>query len=234
MKKIFLLLLAACTLTASFSQTKKRPAKKTYGAKKTRKAVKILKGGRPSADDQLLCTEGDDVICTWDVYKGDTLVYTVNDGGKTYDYTAVITLFDPLGKGIAFTWKMSDPVNTSGTVTMSAAAVASAHKMVNYFSGGASALTDASAVFMSTAVFNEFIKKKSTLQMDNTPAEAWIRPDEDNADLTINFRGKQTNMDLLRLTNAKGDKEMWVQNISTSPVVVKMTGAFTITLKEVR
>ena len=54
---------------------------------------------------------------------GTVLTYDVNMGGKQYKFIATLK---KAGDEIAFDWKMTEPINKTGTVNMSAVAVKSA------------------------------------------------------------------------------------------------------------
>jgi hypothetical protein len=83
---------------------------------------------------------------------GTQLTYDV--ASKTQKYQLVIVL-KKLGAEIAFDWKTTDPDNKSGSVTMSANAVASAEALFNSFTGGETKLDKETCLLISKKVFNK-------------------------------------------------------------------------------
>ena len=64
------------------------------------------------------------------VKPGTKLIYAVESGSKKYDFIVTVKKLSPL----VFDWQMTDPVNTSGTITHTAKAMISANTMYNFFS----------------------------------------------------------------------------------------------------
>ena len=83
---------------------------------------------------------------------GTMLTYDVDMSGKKYQFVATL---NKLGDEIAFDWKMTDPINKTGTVAMSANAVAKADALLNNFSGCESKLDKETSVFISRKIFND-------------------------------------------------------------------------------
>ena len=83
---------------------------------------------------------------------GTVLTYDVTNGTKKYQLIATIK---KLGDEITFDWKMTEPVNKTGTVSMSATAVSKADALFNYFTGGDSKLEKEISLFISKKIFAE-------------------------------------------------------------------------------
>ena len=83
---------------------------------------------------------------------GTVLTYDVTNGTKKYQFIATIK---KLGDEITFDWKMTEPVNKTGTVSMSATAVSKADALFNYFTGGDSKLEKEISLFISKKIFAE-------------------------------------------------------------------------------
>jgi hypothetical protein len=99
------------------------------------------------------------------IKKGTKLVYHVTTADKEYDYTITITKPAP---AISFDWVMSDPVNTSGSISLTAGALATATAYKNYFEDDSKVtLSKESTVWLSKKNFNE-LKAKGKTRMDMT------------------------------------------------------------------
>ena len=83
---------------------------------------------------------------------GTVLTYDVSKGGKKYQF--IITI-KKLGDEIAFDYKMTEPVNKTGSVLMNTNAVVKADALFNYFVGGESKLDKETSVFISRKIFTD-------------------------------------------------------------------------------
>lgn len=88
------------------------------------------------------------------IKPGTVLTYDVSQGEKKYQF--IVTL-KKLGDEIAFDWKMTEPVNKTGSVTMSANAVAKGDALFNLFTGGESKLEKETSVFISRKIYNDVL-----------------------------------------------------------------------------
>lgn len=82
---------------------------------------------------------------------GTVLTYDINKEEKKYQF--IVTL-KKLGDEIAYDWKMTDPVNKTGTVAMNVNAVAKAEAFFNNYTGGEAKLDKETSVFISKKMFN--------------------------------------------------------------------------------
>lgn len=219
------------TTSKTSTAAKKKPAAKTN--KKTVKKVKTTSGGVEF--DELICYE--DGPCTFNILKGDTLVYEVNAAGRQYNLLVIPNKFD--ASTVAdFNWISTAPESKSGHVTISAAALKSSKKYLAYLPAGELKLTDASAIWMCQDNFKEITKKKTTLTLDNGQVENFVSPDEDAVTIDINYKGKPISLEGFAIQNKPegepGRKEIWVLNISNNLLMMKMDIGMTMQLKEVR
>ncbi len=83
---------------------------------------------------------------------GAVLTYDVTMSDKKYQFIVTIK---KIGDEIAFDWKMSEPVNKTGSVTMSTSAVSKADALFNYFNGGESKLEKETSVFVSKKIVSD-------------------------------------------------------------------------------
>ena len=109
---------------------------------------------------------GTDELVDISFAAGDTLVYEVNTGGKSYDFIAVLKTYDLSSKGFSFDWMMSDPVNLSGTVSVTAEAYLNSRSYINRFAGGALTMKDACTVFFTYENFMDMPEKETKLTLD--------------------------------------------------------------------
>ena len=102
------------------------------------------------------------------VKPGTKLVYAVEAGSKKYDFIVTVKKLSPL----VFDWKMTDPVNTSGTIIHTAKAMISANTMYNFFSPGSKKLDDKTmSVWLSKSSFAGVMKAGKGIMMKmNTDA----------------------------------------------------------------
>lgn len=83
---------------------------------------------------------------------GTVLTYDVNNKDKKYQF--IVTL-KKIGDEIGFDWKMTEPVNKTGSVVMNAGAVANADALFHSLAGGDSKLDRETSVFISRKIFND-------------------------------------------------------------------------------
>ncbi len=172
---------------------------------------------------------------TYEIKKGDKLVYQVKAGSNEYDFIVTI---NAQGKGgIDFNYEMTNSKNTKGHVLISADAKNEATKYVNYFGGGELSLTDACTVWLSGKNFSDMPEKKTTIQIDDNIPETFYRPEKDEVTPVVKIKGEDKKMDVFIINNAAdgtGNKTMWINGISSNSLIVKMDLGWTIVLKEIR
>jgi len=171
----------------------------------------------------------------FDLKKGDQLVYHVNAGGREYDF--IVTLNSYGKNGIDFNYTMTSPADKEGHVTISPKAMSSSKKYSNYFSGGELKLTNATTVWMCYDNFSDMPKKKTTMTMDDGAPETFYRPDKDEVNPVIKVKGKEMKIDAFIINNKSdgtGDKTLWINGISSNPLILKMDLGWVIELKEIR
>lgn len=173
---------------------------------------------------------------SYELKKGDKLVYHVNAGGSEYDFIVTINKETPKG-GLDFTYEMTNSSNTKGHVVISSNARYKATKYINYFRGGELNLTDAITVWMSYKNFGEMPGKQTTMQLDNNSPETFYRPENDEVNPVVKIKGEDKKLDAFIINNAadgKGNKTMWINGISSNSLIVKMELGFSIQLMEIK
>lgn len=171
----------------------------------------------------------------YDLKKGDKLVYQVKAGGSEYEF--IVTLNDPGKNAIDFNYEMTNSNKTSGHVTISDSAKSRATKYVNFFRGGELNLTDACTVWLSGKNFSDMANKKTTITLDNGAPETFYIPKNDEVSTVVKIKGEDKKVGAFIINNAadgNGKKTMWIHDISTNSLIVKMDLGWSILLKEIR
>lgn len=173
---------------------------------------------------------------SYNINRGDKLVYHVSFGEKEYDF--IVTINDAgYEKGVDFNFEMTAPVNKKGHVTISGKARAESSRYINYFSGGELNLTDACTVWLTNKNFSEMPEKKTIMTLDDGSPEVFYRPEKDDVNLVVNVKGKKMKIDGFSINNAAdgtGNETLWINNISSNSLILRMDLGWTIELKEIR
>jgi hypothetical protein len=183
-----------------------------------------------------LSKTGADDLYLIEFAAGDTLVYEVNAGGNIYEFIAVLKTYDLSDKGFSFDWKMSAPLNMSGTVSVLADAFLNSRSYINRFGSGGLELKDACTVFLTSLNFSEMPEKVSKLILDGEE-ETFYRPDNDEVPFKVKIGGEEYSLDGFKINNKKdgtGDMTLVIQGISSHPLILEMELGFKIKLKEIR
>ncbi|PWT97134.1 MAG: hypothetical protein C5B52_14335 [Bacteroidetes bacterium] len=216
------------TTTSTASKSKSKSS-----SKKNAKKIKTSDGG--TEFEEVVCYE--DGPCTFNVLKGDTLVYEVNASGKHYNLMVVTNKFD--AATIAdFNWVTSAPDSKAGHVSVNTAAITTSKKYLSSFPAGELKLSDASSIWLTSSNFKEIAKGQTTLTFDNSAPEKFNSPEADAVSVPVNYKGRSLNLEGFALENkpeGQADrKEIWVLNVSSNPLIIKMDVGWTMELKEVR
>jgi hypothetical protein len=226
---------------AGIGSAKKAPAPVASKAKpkaKTPKgkAASKVKTSGDMEFEEIVCYE--DGPCTFNILKGDTLVYEVNAPGKQYNLMIVPNKFD--ANTIAdFNWKTTAPDSKSGHVVINTSGMNNAKSYMATLPAGELKLTDASSVWLSNNSFKEISKGQSLIAIDNGAQEAYSSPEVDAVAQPVNYKGKDLTLEGFAIqSKPEGQpdrKEMWILNVSSNLLILKMdTGSWTMALKEVR
>ena len=160
--------------------------------------------------------------------KGKVLVYNVTNFDKKYDFILTLTDRDA---GLAFSWKMTEPVNKEGTIEVKPEALASATTLYNFFGPGPVSLDAATCVWVSKGLYQS-LKKGETVLIDAGQGD-----DEIKLNGTETFKttvdGKAVDLPVLHATTTQG-YEFWIVDSEKDPIIVKMQLGFEIQLKEVK
>ena len=222
--------------STSYSQTKAKPKPRTVTKSKAKKGKKMAIGAAKTLNLGLSVLK-DEATYTYDLKKGDKLVYHVNNYGKEYDFIVSINGFD-YDKGIDFNYEMTAPASKTGHVKISPAAFHNSRKYVNQFNGGELALTDASTVWLCyDAFYDDMPRRQTSMTIDGGAPETFYRPEEDAVEHEIMYKGELVKVEAFLINNKQdgtGNKEVWVHNSSSNPLIIRMDMGWTIELKEIR
>lgn len=236
MKKILVFSLLVLVAGGSFAQAKKATAVAKKGATKSKRVTKKSTASVKTEFDELVCYE--DGPCTFNIHRGDTLVYDVYTTGNQYTMLVVPNKFDA-GVVADFNWMTTGSVNKKGHVTISAKALESGKSYLASLPEGELKLTDASALWLGGENFRDLSKKETPVSIDNGKPETFKSPDEDAVSAPVNYKGKEISLEGFAIqTKSEGEpdrKEIWVLNVSSNLLMFKInSGNFNMELKEVR
>lgn len=163
---------------------------------------------------------------------GTVLTYDVNSGGKKYQFIATIKKYD---SEISFGWKMTEPVNKSGTVNMNTAAVAKAEALFNYFNGGVSNLDKETSVFISRKIFSDVAANASANMKVNGASDTATVLSNTISEFNFNINGELVNVPGWELQG--GSEIKYTIDVIESekfPLIVRMDLGWTIALSEIK
>ncbi len=163
---------------------------------------------------------------------GTVLTYDVNMGGKQYKF--IVTLKKSADE-ISFDWKMTEPVNKSGTVNMSAAAVKNADALFNYFAGGASNLDKETSIFLSKKVFDDVAANAETLLKVNGASDTATRMSNTIGEFNFNLNGNLIAVPAWELEGGSEVKyKVFAIESRQFPLIVQMDLGWIIALVEIK
>ena len=163
---------------------------------------------------------------------GTVLTYDVSSAGKNYKFIVTIK---SLGNEIAFDWKMTEPINKSGTVVMSANAVSKADALFNYFNGGASNLDKETSVWISKKLFDDISAKAEAPIKVNGAADTATVMGNTISEFNFNLNGNLVAVPGWELQGG-GDIKYTVDVIESTkfPIITRMDLGWTIQLSEIK
>lgn len=175
------------------------------------------------------------------VKPGAKLIYAVEANGQKYDFIVTVKALAP---ALVFDWQMTDPVNTSGTITHTPAAMISANTMYNYFAPGPKTLDDNSiSVWLSKNTFAGLVKAgKGVMMKMNTgdaPKKMGTYTGSNEMQILVNGEKETIEEELAKELNDEGlptgDDSFFTFNKSAKmPIILRMQNGFYIALKEIK
>ncbi|MFN8299466.1 MAG: hypothetical protein U0T75_10190 [Chitinophagales bacterium] len=166
------------------------------------------------------------------IKPGTQLTYDVSAGGKQYKFIVTIK---KLGTEIAFDWKMTEPVNKTGSVAMTAAAVAKADALFNYFNGGPTVLEKETSVWISQKLFNDIATNAQGAIRVNGAADTVTVMSNTISEFNFNLNGNLVAVPGWELQGGS-DIKYTIDVIESAkfPLIVRMDLGWTIALSEVK
>lgn len=175
------------------------------------------------------------------VKPGTKMIYAVESGEQKYDFIVTVKALLP---ALIFDWQMTEPVNTSGTITHTATAMVAGVTMYNYFSPGSKMLDDNSiSVWLSKNSLTGLTKAGKWIMMKMNTGEAPKKMGSytESKELKILVNGEKETVDeeLAKELNEeglpKGEEEFFTfYNSSKLPIILRMRNGFYIALKEIK
>lgn len=164
--------------------------------------------------------------------NGDVLVYEVSRNGESWHFEVTIK---EIREAIVFDWIMPEK-NISGQVTLEKSAREKAVIYQNYFADSTeSDFVDTSTVWLSKKNFNEIKRGSTIMTIDQNGAERFDK--KETSSLGVIYKGKGTNLRMIRLTNGQADdhlREIWVLDQASQPLILQMNMGFKLVLKEIK
>lgn len=166
------------------------------------------------------------------IKPGTVLTYDVSSAGKNYKFIVTIK---SLGNEIAFDWKMTEPINKSGSVVMSANAVAKADALFNYFNGGASNLDKETSVWISKKLFDDISAKAEAPIKVNGAADTATVMSNTISEFNFNLNGNLVAVPGWELQGGS-DIKYTIDVIESTkfPIITRMDLGWTIQLSEIK
>lgn len=166
------------------------------------------------------------------ITKGTQLIYEVNSRGMIYNF--IVDIEKASDEGIDFSWKMTDPINYSGKISIAASALVSSNKLYNYFSNHSyETLTDQTSVFLSNALYEGLKNDRYTVNM-GTGEELLIGRRELFKGYKVNVNGKETALEFYDANNVETNHVLRFTKIGNYQLILEMHTEFSIVLKEVK
>lgn len=171
--------------------------------------------------------------------EGSKLTYLVNASGEEYDFIVTVKKLSEEG-AIVFDWEMTDPVNNSGTITISKDAAENSFAWYNFFSGGELKLDQQTSVFISfmlnldiaaTDEGNHLSKNIKLASISDSGESFLVKTKTGN--FSYDEDGVKKTIKTVVLQNESGDKTVTIYNESTHAFIVSMSIGFDIELKKV-
>ena len=163
---------------------------------------------------------------------GTVLTYDVSAKDKKYQFIVTIK---KLGDEIGFDWKMTDPVNKTGNVTMSPNAVAKAEALLNNFTGGDSKLDKETSVFISRKLFNDVSTTSNANIKLNGAADTATAMSNTIGEFNFNLNGELVAVPGWELQGG-GDVKYTVDVLESVkfPIIYRMDLGWSIQLTEIK
>lgn len=164
---------------------------------------------------------------TW-LKTGSVLSYHLMAQNEGYDYIVSDLI---MKNDISFNWKMTSPINHSGSVKISSMAIDTATSIINKFADGSTLnLQDKTTVLISRKLY-KLIKSQAPakITMENSSEIFnYVR----NENYPVKIDGTVQKLDVMLAQSPAGNK-IWILDYPQYPLIIQMQLDFTLYLQSV-
>lgn len=164
---------------------------------------------------------------TW-LKTGSVLSYHIMNVNEGYDYIISDLV---MKNSISFNWKMTSPINYTGSVQISDMAIDTATAMINNFKNGSSMnMQEKTTVLLSRKLY-KMLKSQAPakITMDNTSEIFnYVR----NENYPVKIDGTEQKLDVMLAQSTTGNK-LWILDYPQYPLIIQMQIGFTLYLQSV-
>ncbi len=172
-----------------------------------------------------------------------TYTYAVNYNGLKYKFK-VSPVSINMQANSSFNWAMTHRDNMKGLISMTKAALDTAHGQMNMFAAGDKKLDKLTSVWVSNAVFSELKKNGyAVMAASNEGAKKFTvltTPEEENGDLDVgnpanveNAQGRTKLLKTIHVRSEDGKENIWINDDAANPVITRMEIGWAIGLVNV-
>jgi hypothetical protein len=167
--------------------------------------------------------------------EGTILIYEVDFYGNNYDF--LVLIHEIKKDKVVFEYLMTNPNQTSGSITITADALESATSQFNFFGGGPVTLEDMTSVWISRKVFDELTgeKGRSIISPDGGQTSVELIGKKVGYDYSIYNHISERQFDNIAYYYAEsvdGDIKYWIGTSRGVPIILKMDLGWKIWLRE--
>jgi Flp pilus assembly protein TadD len=160
--------------------------------------------------------------------------YDVDYHGAKYQFI-VTPKSIKMDAGASFDWRMTLSNEKKGSISISKAALDTAHGQMNTFSGGPGNLTNLTSVWVSNAVYRELKHNGKSIitATDAGPKTFNVLPDEDDEATVQNASGHTKAVKTLHARSEDGQEELWINDDANNPLITRMSLGWSIDLRSI-
>lgn len=159
---------------------------------------------------------------------GSVLSYHLTAGNESYDYIVSDLI---MKNDISFKWKMTDPINYTGSVKISSMAIDTATSMIANFENGSSLnMQDKTTVWLSRKLY-KMIKSQAPAKItieNSSEIFNYVR----NENFPVKIDGAEQKLDVILAQSPSGNK-IWILDYPQYPLIIQMQLDFTLYLQSV-
>ena len=159
--------------------------------------------------------------------KGSYLVYKVQDKGQTYNINMTIGSIQP--NYITYDWVIPQK-EKSGKVVMVENAVLNTLNIQNTMKDGTVTLKDQSTGWVSQKLLSDLQSGKTVAVGIDNEKVVFKKKKEEVFGFGVGNNGFSHSENAIVATSLSGNKELWIVNDKTKPIIVKIVSGYTIQL----